>query len=480
MLLMACSPASTPDSRSDVIILTLDTLRSDTTGFGGFPGPITPWLDRLSMRSTVFSRAYTAIPITNASHATIMTGCQPARHECRGFGKPLGESTRTIAEILKAEGYATCAFLSGYPLERRIARLDRGFDYYDDDWMNKQSTVDRPAAQTVDAAIRYLESVPLTQPVFIWIHFFDPHKPYDPPEPDGKRFDPDYRRTGTLHQQSMMLQMAVSEGNKPAKSISEPKLSNGMLDPELSESDTDDATIPSDLEKMRARYQGETVYMDREIGRFLTYWQTKRNLDSTRIAVVADHGESFEKGYYYRHVHRLFESIVHVPMMMVQGKKSTASIRSDLVRTKDIAPTLLGLLTLPPVDSMEGRHLFALSKETGNDTPEASFSETQPQVRSSWGGPYIAAVTQRLKLIQSTGTGKMELFDLERDPGEICDMASNPPGTIDQPDPDIVRIRSLLSDFEAIQAVKVDDSDEPTGTLDSESQAKLKSLGYLQ
>mgnify|MGYP000990085179 CR=1 FL=1 len=480
IFLTACSRVSTPPARNDVIILTLDTLRADTTGFGGFPGPITPWLDRLSIRSTVFSNAYTAIPITNASHATIMTGCQPARHECRGFGKPLGESTRTIAEVLKAEGYATGAFLSGYPLERRIARLDRGFDRYDDEWMKGQSTVDRPAARTVDAAIQYLDSIPITQPVFIWIHFFDPHKPYDPPEPDGRRFDPEYSRKGVLHQQRMMLQEVVPEGKKAATSIADTHGYPGTLDPELSESDTDDATIPPDLEKMRARYHGETVYMDREIGRFLNHWQTKRDIRHTRIAVVADHGESFEKGYYYRHVHRLFESIIHVPMMIYQGKKTPPAVRSDLARTKDIAPTLLGLLTLPPLASMEGRHLFAVSTESGNGSPEAVFSETQPLIRSTWGGPFIAAVTRRLKLVRSTGTGRVELFDIERDPGEVFDLLNDTHDAVVRQDPVFDRIRSLLSDFETVQAVRRGESGEPAEALDGESQDKLKSLGYLQ
>lgn len=485
-LFFACSPnSSTPPIQPDVVILTLDTLRADATGFGGFPGPITPTLDRIAHRSTIYSRAYTAIPITNASHATIMTGVQPARHECRGFGRPLGDAARTIAEYLKEEGYSTCAFLSGYPLERQIARLDRGFDRYDDEWMKGQSTVDRSAGETVDAAIRHLDTISSGQPVFIWIHFFDPHKPYDPPTMYGKRFDSDYTKMDALHHQTMTLQMVAPPVNKNNAIDSKHDRKDQSIDPEIAESSENDDETPPNLDEMWARYCGETAYMDHEIARFLRYWQDHRGLKKTKIVIVADHGESFEKGYYFRHVHRLFESIIHVPLVLFNFGSQDSRIDPLLTATRDIAPTILASLNQMPVMPMEGRNLMDSRRWTIGETPESAFSETQPTAKPSWGGPYISAVLPHLKLIQSTHSRQMELYDLNTDPGETINLLDDLKNSSDrrmqiEQSGDVLEIKRLLSEFESNQKLQTVESSNPSDALDEQSQEKLKSLGYLK
>lgn len=181
-LLCACTAPPRIEPPLSVLLVTIDTLRADRVGAYGDAKARTPALDALARQGVVFDRAYTPAPITLPAHVSVMTGLLPPAHGVRGNGVfALGPNVPTLAEVLKASGRRTAAFVGGFPLARRFG-LGRGFDEYDDA-MSKAPGVnydfaERRASDVVDAATRWLSANP--GPVFVWVHLFDPHAPYDP------------------------------------------------------------------------------------------------------------------------------------------------------------------------------------------------------------------------------------------------------------------------------------------------------------
>src|SRR5689334_24314392 len=180
--------AAVPARKTSVILITMDTLRADHVGCYGDKDAQTPTLDALAKDGIVFDRAISQVPLTWPSHAVILTGTYPFQNGVQDFtGTPLAPTFRTLAQSFKAHGYATGAVVSSFVLERSWG-LGRGFDFYDDAFAPEAfqtkdlGLVDRRASESVTRAIRWLDSHH-DRPFFLWLHLYDPHSPYDPPEP---------------------------------------------------------------------------------------------------------------------------------------------------------------------------------------------------------------------------------------------------------------------------------------------------------
>ena len=180
----APQPPPAPTAPTSVLLVTIDTLRADRLGCYGDAAARTPNADALARAGVLFEAAYTPVPITLPAHASILTGLLPPAHGVRGNGAfALGPGPATLAEALKARGRRTAAFIGGFPLSRRFG-LARGFDHYDDT-VEKTPGVhyefaERRGADVAAAARSWLAAQ--AGPVFVWVHLFDPHAPYDPPE----------------------------------------------------------------------------------------------------------------------------------------------------------------------------------------------------------------------------------------------------------------------------------------------------------
>ncbi len=191
--LTACTPRPAAEPPASILLITIDTLRADRLGAYGDDRARTPVLDGLARAGVTFEQAFTPVPITLPAHASMMTGLLPPAHGVRGNGAfALGPQFKTLAESLKASGRRTAAFIGGFPLASRFG-LSRGFDVYNEA-MSKASGVnydfaERRAGEVVAAAKVWLSANP--GPVFVWVHLFDPHAPYDPP--DEFRTDDPYR-----------------------------------------------------------------------------------------------------------------------------------------------------------------------------------------------------------------------------------------------------------------------------------------------
>ncbi|MEZ4235010.1 MAG: sulfatase-like hydrolase/transferase [Myxococcota bacterium] len=300
LLLAACTPGPV-DARSapSVLLVTVDSLRADHVGAYGDAEALTPTLDRLAASGTTFLRAYTSTPQTIPGHATLMTGKYPPSHGVRDDGDfSLGDEQVTLAERFRAAGYTTIAIASSFTTRRRWG-LDQGFQIYTEPGTPGRSgshVDERAADEAVDDALRELAQAPLDKPVFLWVHLFDPHAPYDPP-------------------------------------------------PQWT------AMFPS------SPYDGEVAFVDDELGRLLVSWEMRFGVESSIVAVTAPHGESLGEDDEETSGYLLHDATLRVPLIVRGPGMAPGQRVSDPVGLVDVAPTLLDLAHLSQHRGMQGDDL---------------------------------------------------------------------------------------------------------------------------
>lgn len=405
--------------KPNVILITIDTLRADHVGCYGAQNVKTPTLDALAHDGVVFERAISQVPLTWPSHAVILTGTYPFQNGVQDFtGQPLGSQFRSVAQAFQKAGYSTGAVVSAFVLDRSWG-LARGFDYYDDAFSAKTfeqkdaGLVDRRAGESVAHAISWLKKTP-RRPFFLWLHLYDPHSPYDPPEP--------YR--------------------------------------------TEYKDYP---------YDGEIAYADHELAGLMTWLKQNRLYDSSLVVMLSDHGESLGEHGEDEHGFFVYNSTVHVPLIVKPpaGSGIPAGRKSEPVETSEVAPTLLQLAGLkdaiqsqfqsPPL--LEAKAGSTLGVNTTRSSP--AYSETFYPFSSFGWSPLHALESQRFHFIDAP---KPELYDLADDPGEMKNIAAEQPATLA-----VLResLQGLVSHnpFGAPNAA--------AGNLSPEAQDKLRALGYF-
>ncbi len=353
-------------STHNVLLITLDTTRSDRIGCYGFAQATTPNLDRLAGEGVRFARVYCPAPLTLPSHSSIMTGLYPATHGVRNNGRDLASKWRTLAGILKARGFATAAFVSSFSVDSRFG-LGRGFDVYDDTFEAqaplKGANAERRAEATFARFSRWLDGTGQNR-FFAWVHYYDPHLPYDPPSP--------YRE--------------ASPGRP---------------------------------------YDGEIAYMDHYVGAILEALKAKGLLDKTLIVVAGDHGEGFGDKVETGHGIFLYEETLRVPLLFRDPAAfPRPGVVTGAVRLVDVAPTILETLGFKAeAAGMEGRSLTSrIGKKAPTDFD--SLIETfYPRENYGW-SELVGIVSGPWKFIQAP---RPELYDLSKDPEEKTDLAASVP-----------------------------------------------------
>jgi arylsulfatase A-like enzyme/Tfp pilus assembly protein PilF len=359
-LLPACSR-----SKPNVVLITFDTTRADAVGYANGRADVTPNLDKLAASGAWFSTAITSQPLTMPAHSTIMTGLYPYRHGVRNNGTYiLDKSNLTLAERLKASGYATHAVVSSFVLDSQFG-LDQGFDTYDDDMSGGPQQKmfmfrEIRGNQTANKAIAWLKSKrPENKPFFLWVHFFDAHADYEPPDEIAQRF-------------------------------------------------------PGE------RYQAEIAYADQELGRVLKTLDELKLTKDTLIAFSADHGESLGDHGERSHGIFVYDSTVQVPMFFA-GKRIPKKGRVDpVVRTADITPTILDLLGLDDDKKLDGVSLLPLIN--GEATPPRTAYSESFAPRLNFGWSELRAV--RDGNVKYIAAPRPEAYDVVRDAGESKNLMS--------------------------------------------------------
>ena len=351
------APAKTPPP--DIFLVTIDTLRADHVHCYGYTNGATPALDALAKDGVRFAQAFTPSPITNTSHASILTGLLPGSHGVTDFAVPLSPAHPTVAEVLKAQGYRTAAFIGAMILDSRSLApgFDRGFDFYDNfpEHASTNSRWGRLERRGMDVAQRaedWLSKHP-AGPHFVWVHLYDPHDPYEPPMPY------------------------------------------------------------SQIYKDRL-YDGEIAYADSALAYFIAYLKGSRMYSNSVIVVVGDHGEGLGEHHEDTHGIFLYDSTTHVPLIVkLPGGRSSGSVVAAQVRTLDIMPTLLELAGAPAPPKRDGESLeahFAGNSEA--DRP--AFGETDYPLRFGW-APLRSVRNEGFKFIEAP---RPEFYDLRIDPAE--------------------------------------------------------------
>jgi len=362
------SAAQAQVSARSLLLITIDTLRADHVGCNGSQHAPTPHLDRIAAEGVNFTRARAQVPLTLPSHASILTGNTPPSHTVRDNGSyRLPDSQLTLAEVLSSKGYRSIAIVSSFVLDRRFG-LSQGFEVYDDRVWSEVSEIEnleseRTGGEAFESFRSWLQLVEREQRFFVWVHLYDPHAPYRPPEPFLSRYAED-------------------------------------------------------------AYSGEVAYVDEIVGRMLQELSDSGRLDRTVVAVVGDHGEGLGDHGESTHSLLIYNSTLHVPMMIrAPGLVPPERVVERLVRSIDLAPTLLDMLGIE-VGLGEGVSLMPLIREpTLSSTMEelASYSESMfGEINLGWG--FLAGLeTGRYRLIAGP---EPELFDLELDPKETLNRVA--------------------------------------------------------
>ena len=275
-----------PAARPSILLVTLDTTRADAIGPGA-KGIVTPAFNALAARGRLFTQVYATVPETLPSHISMLTGLYPAGHGVHENARFLGADQALLAESLGRAGYRTAAFVSSFVLSRRFG-LSRGFEHYDDEL--PAAANERDAASTTERALAYLAQQDSSRPLFLWVHYFDPHAPYEPPA----RFRAGYATP----------------------------------------------------------YLGEVAAVDEQLGRLTQAFEARR--PEAAMIVAGDHGEGLGDHGESQHGHLLYQSTMHVPLVIV-GPGAGAATVDDPVSTRRVFHTALDWAGSGLLDEPAGR-----------------------------------------------------------------------------------------------------------------------------
>lgn len=368
LLLAACGPAQVKPTGPNIVLITVDTLRADALGSYGNSRAHTPTMDSLAVEGVRFERVIAQVPLTVPSHAAILTGTYPMWNRVRDWSDGgLSASVPTLAEIFKRRGYTTAAFVSAFVLDSMWG-LDRGFDLYEDDFGSaaykviKHHSLERPAEQTVQRTLAWLEGG-VREPFFLWLHLYDPHAPYSPPEPFRARFR-----------------------DHP--------------------------------------YDGEIAYTDRQLGRLMDTLKTRGLYDGALILLTSDHGEAFGEHQERQHGFFIYNPTILVPLIakFPKGFPTPYKTVSPIVNSVDIAPTLVHFAGLPAGDlrSFQGKSLLTLVEKGSESAPRYGYSESL-YPRNAFGWHALFGIhTDRFHYILAP---KEELYALDQDSGETRNLS---------------------------------------------------------
>ncbi len=440
-LLVTCSRQQKPN----IVIVTIDTLRADHLGCYGYRKPTSPRIDQIGSRAIFFEKALSQTPQTLPSHTSIFTGMHPRTHKSITHESVVDENLNTLAEILKHKGYRTAAFVSSHVLDSRL-NLDQGFDLY---WELHKAKEDRERQLgqeqeidfTTDAVLNWLRSK-AREPFMLWVHWFHPHRPYNPP--------PEYRKRFT--------------GENRYRNITESDFLTKVWREKIE--------LPqSDVDYIIGCYDGEVAFSDKQIGRLLDELSSRGLLKNTIIVITSDHGEIlYEHEYYFGHDIALYDQCLWIPLIILgPGILSQPKRIPDVVESIDIMPTLLDLVGIEKPKEIEGRSLLPLIEKGSPSQVEYFFSETFPFPEK--GLPHHAVRTASHKLIWRETEGQIvkEFYDLIEDPGEKTNRFSSEDRLAAQLD-------SVLTSW--ISKGGLRPAPIPTA-LEAGRYKILKSLGYL-
>ena len=432
------SPASpAADARRSVVLVTIDTLRADALGAYGSPYSASPNLDRLAAEGVLFEQAHASSPSTLPSHSTLLTGKRPFRHGVRSnTGDLLRPEEVTVAERLAEAGYATAAEVASVVIAGHTG-IAQGFQSFRDTdstdvelakidlEMPRELAISHSTRNAEDITARGIEFLAshADEPFFLWLHYYDPHWPQTPPEPYATRF---------------ALQVA---GARPGQVDGEQRFIREHL------------------------YAAEVAYVDAQLGRLRAAMETLGLDQHTLLVVTSDHGEALGDHGEDTHTYFVYQSTMHVPLLL-WGPDLPGNLRvRQPVRAEDVAPTLLDWLGEPGLADADGSSLLPLVQDPEAGSERVVYGESV-ELRRVFAVPVLRFLREgRWKYIHKP---RPALYDLDADPDEHSDVAAEHPDHVARL---YARLATLLEGATPSGASAAPD-------LDPETAAQLEALGY--
>ena len=440
--LASCDPSGQPaeSARPDLLLITIDTLRADHLGVYGYARATSPAIDRLASEGVTVEVAYAPTGATCPSHATLFTSRHPYVHGVLRNGLTLVEEETTLAEMLQDAGYRTAAFISSFPVSHRFG-FAQGFDHFDDRFDPKEETVDherwgrtkveggfdRRAGGTARALAQWLEQEQDPRPLFLWVHLFDPHSPYDPPARYARRF------------------------RAPSR---------------------------SNVGRTIARYDEEILYADSLTGEIVDGVERSRPDRELLVVLTSDHGEGLMDHGWQAHARFTYEEELRVPLIFRWKGRLPAGRRVlQPAHLIDVVPTLAALLDMridgAVVQGIDlSPHLFG-DAEPDRNRPiflqRPYFPRGRPLVHPDEKGWGLGLRRGHWKYFEAKEENRRELYDVEHDPREKRNLASKRTEKADE-------LSALLATWRERQTAM---AVQRNLSIPPDARAGLEALGYL-
>jgi len=458
-----------------IILITLDTLRADHLGCYGYPRPTSPFIDELAKESVIFKKPIAQIPLTVPSHASLFTARYPTGIGVLNNGHRLDDSYLTLAEFMKGKGYSPAAFVSTH---RQFSgtNLNQGFEYFDEPPFHEGSLNYRPAAETVARVMEWMNGLPDSEQLFLWIHLFDTHHPYYPPR---KYYDlfaetPAGETLSLIEPQEIDLDLL--ERLSPHE-IGIEALVDNYCDGEKGG--------PSEaLVKLINAYDGEIRYLDEELRRLYNRFEATGLNKNALWIITADHGEGLGQHGWIDHGVKIYNEAIHVPLIFHFPSGEVAPRSEEIpVELVDVFPTVAALLGLdiweegkimghPLTAAFNRKDSAPLQYQTGKKLAfsRRSLLDDREELGKDWEpGDLYSIQDGSFKYFYRT-QGEPEFYDLRTDPHETKNL-SGKGGRTER------NMKTIL--LERVQKLKAQRAGEAPEPVDQETLVNLKALGYV-
>ncbi len=444
-LLVACGQA--PAKRPDLLLVSVDTLRADFLGSYGNPSGSTPALDRLSAAGVVFERHYSASSQTAPSHASLLSGLHPSEHGLGKNGMALDPDVPYLPELLRGEGYATLG-VTAFRILSADFGFERGFAVLDANLKSDPGAGEqrgparehsRVGSRVVDLALQYLDAQDLDQPLFLFVHLFDPHAPYAPPTALG--FDVE-RSLAAVETRGIQSERFAAR----------------------------------QLRSVQVAYDSEVAYVDGQVQRLLSAWDERRAPRDSIVAFTSDHGESLGEHAFIGHGLLLTDPLLRVPLLVRATGRLDPGRISYPTSAVGLPAMLLDLCGLAWPDGRRGLLQDSAAPLYASRPVYSEFDLSKPgrnevlehHAGTPFGsrGSVRAVVEWPYKLIETSDAGSL-LFDLEADPTERVDLSAADPANLQ-------RLAALLQQFDATHTTRASAPEVADPTV----REMLDALGY--
>lgn len=418
----------------NIILISVDTLRADHLSCYGYHRP-TPNIDAFAKDGVLFEMAISQAPWTTASHMSVFTSLYPSVH--RVTHNALSEVQSTLPQLFQASGYQTAAFVEATALDKRYG-FNRGFDVY-------QGKSDDPSAASNNSRIMdWLSHRNQSRPFFLFAHFYDVHRKYEPPAPYNTIYHP--------QQQDVEYLITGPYGRRRSITFQQ-------------------------IYDIVALYDGEIRYVDDQLRRLMDYLKSNRLYENSVIVLMADHGEGFLDHSLMDHGNSMYQELLHVPLIIkLPGNRYSNMRMKQTVRLIDVLPTLLDYAGLKSSALMQGQSILRMLYGSKMETP-AVYSTgavgSESILSGNWKLIHNSDLPKRLELVPLALPVEYELYNLKDDPLEFDNLASVDASELQE-------MHSLLQSQTQLNdrlAQRINTEHKP---LDQQMEEELRSLGYLQ